>query len=68
MTAWMRRFGFRPRSDRGGGLALYAEAQLAGWVTPPPDLAAQGKTPRPEQVDGEAPGTLVARFYSSQEC
>jgi len=65
MRALMRRLGFRRRSDRAGGLALYAEAQLAGWMTPPPDLAAPGKTPRPQQVDGEA---VLARFYSSQEC
>jgi hypothetical protein len=65
MRALMRRFGFRERRDGGGALALYAEAQLAGWVAPPPDLGAQRRPARPEQIDAEA---LLARFYPSQEC
>jgi hypothetical protein len=65
MRSWMRRLGFRPLLDGGGGLALYAEAQLAGWVAPPPDLAAPRKAPFAQDIDAEA---LLARFYSSQEC
>lgn len=61
----MRRLGFGQRAEGGGVLALYAEAQLAGWVAPPPDLRPPGRPLPPEQADAEA---LLARFYSCQEC
>ena len=67
MAALLRRFFHRRRSDRAAAaVALYAEAELSGWVCMPPEAAKTGDNRfagQPAETDG-----LLARFYFSQEC
>ena len=70
----LRRLRFGAPVDAGTVLAtaaamsLYAEAQFAGWVAPPPELGARSAPASPAGAQSEDAEALLARFYSCQEC
>ena len=65
MRTLLRWFTRARRRDAG---AWQAEIQYAGWVATPAELCAEVRSIRSRTTAGYEPETLVARFYSSQEC
>ncbi len=73
----LRLFGFRESGKWVGGASFrarpaqptaYAEALLAGWVPPPPEIGAQTSSAQRAIEDTFDGAAFLARVYLHQHC
>jgi hypothetical protein len=65
--AWRRPVDRPAMVAATAALAFYAEALLAGWVQPLPELRAKPLSQPATQANGDVEG-LVNRYYFHQRC
>ncbi len=74
-SALFRFFHFRKRGRRAGVVRAkpshdpeaYSDALFASWVQPPPEGGAQAAAQEPAAEETQDIGTVVDRFYRSQQ-